>query len=282
MTRQPIDAAHVRWVLEAPAISTLPGRAAWAFRGWLEAEEHWQQAQPHTRAWQRARATEAARHAREYVPRLLGDPALAKARWRGYPDGTAAVVIDGLWLRYARGQVFLAVECPVGGEPHLARVASLVELGELVADAATFEPPPPPWSCTALCPTPAPTPAPPTPASAGRTVFVVGGQAPTESGVLESRFTSDGFTRARQVLTELLNNHVRVGFTAGLLDQARELADAADAVPTQLPEDGCWQVTLSTGARYWLHVRSATDPDADLDWAGQLGRLKVTGTDGAR
>jgi hypothetical protein len=270
-------AAEVRRVLEAPAVSTLPGRSVLALDGWLRAEQHWQHTQPTTRAWQRARAAEAARHAREYVPRLLGEPALAKVQWRGYADGTASVVIDRLWLWYARGQVFLAVQCPAGGDPHLARVHSLVELGELVA-GASLEPPPPPWSCTALCPTPALEP--PTHATAGRTVFVAGAHASTEGGLLETRFVTEEFARAREVLAGLLDEHVRVAFTAGLLDQARELADVAHAVPLVPPEGGCWQVTTGTGARYWLHARTASG--SDCHHAERLGSLEATGSDGAR
>jgi hypothetical protein len=270
-------AADVRRVLEAPAASTLPGRAALALDGWLRAEQHWQRSQPQTRGWQRTRATEAARHAREYVPRLLEAPELASAPWQGYADGTAGVVIDGLWLWYARGQVFLAVECPAGSDPHLARVHSLMELGELVA-GATVEPPPPPWTCTALCPTPAP--APTKSDRPERVVFVAGARTPTEGGLLDTRFVTDEFARAREVLTGLLDGHVRVAFTAGLLDQARELAGAADAVPSASPEGGCWQVTTGTGARYWLHAGTAVDPGCGH--AGQLGSLEATGSDGAR
>jgi hypothetical protein len=269
-----IGAAAVRSVLELPATATLPGRAVLALDGWLRAEQHWQRTQPQTRAWQRARAADAARHAHHYVPRLLEAPELATARWRGYADGTASAVLDGLWLWYARGQVFLAVECPAGGDTHLARVHSLVELGELVAGAA-LEPPPPPWSCTALCPSPA---SQPKPVQASARVFIAGARTPTEGGLLDTRFVTDEFQRAREVLTGLVDAHVRLAFTAGQLEQARELAAVTDAVPTASPEDGCWQAATSTGAHYWLHARTApVHPHADHPWP-----QAATGPDGAR
>jgi hypothetical protein len=251
--QEPIGAAGVRSALKLPAATTLPGRAVLALDGWLQAEQHWQRTQPQTRAWQRTRAADAARHARHYVPRLLEAPELATVRWRGYADGTASAVVDGLWLWYARGQVFLAVGCPAGGETHLARLHSLVELGELVA-GATLEPPPPPWSCTALCPSPTSEPKPVE--TSGRVVFVAGARTPTEGGLLDTRFVTDEFQRAREVLTGLVDAHVRLAFTAGQLKQARELAAVTDAVPTASPERGCWQAAISTGAHYWLDART--------------------------
>jgi hypothetical protein len=155
MSMQPITVAGVRRMLDLPAETTLPGRAVLALDGYLKAEQHWQAVQPQTSAWRTARAQEAARHAREFVPAVLGEPRLASARWQGFADGSASATVDGLQLWYARGHVFLAVECPAGGDPHLARVHSLVELGELVA-CSTLDPPPPPWSCIALCPPPEP------------------------------------------------------------------------------------------------------------------------------
>jgi hypothetical protein len=265
----------VRRALELPAEVTLPGRAALALDAWFKAERHWQRVQPRSRAWRRLRAYQAARTARAFVPRLLGAPELARVRWRGFADGSASVVVDGLWLWYARGQVFLAVECPRSGDPHLARVHSLVELGELVA-GATLELPPPPWSCTVLCPPPEPSPARASGARSGRVVFVAGALAPTEGGLLETRFATEAFERAREVLTGLVDGQMRVAFTAGQDDQARELADAADAVPSVPPAGGCWQVTTSTGARFWLHVHAGTGK------AGQLGTLAAAGPDGAR
>jgi hypothetical protein len=267
--REPVGPAGVRRALEEPAISTLPGRAVLALDGWLQAEQHWQRTQPQTRAWQRARAVDAARHARDYVPSLLGVPELAAVRWQGHADGTASVIVDGLWLRYARGQVFLAADCPAGGDPHLARVHGLVELGELVA-GATLTPPSPPWSCTSLCPSDAAAPA---PIPAGQVVIVAGARTPTQGGLLDARFVTEAFGRAREVLAGLLEAHVRLAFAAGQLDQARELAAVADAVPAEPPSGGCWQATASTGARYWLHTR--TSPDRDP--AGSVAAISPDG-----
>lgn len=260
--------ARVRRALAAPAGSTLPGRAVLALDAWLTAERHWQRVQPRSRAWQRLRAYQAARNARVFVPRLLGEPGLASAGWTGFADGSASVLVDGLGLWYARGQVFLAAECPRGGDVHLARVHSLVELGELVA-SATVDLPSPPWSCTALCPQPERQPA---PAAVGRVVFVAGSRTPTQGGLLATRFVTDRFERARDVLVGMLDGHTRMAFDAGQFEQARELAAAADTVPSAPPAEGCWQVSTSVGACYWLHT-SGPDPDVPGGVAdGALGR----------
>jgi hypothetical protein len=268
MTAQPITAAGVRRALELPADATLPGRAALALDAYWRAEQHWQRVQPRSRVWRHLQARNAAWRARRFVPQLLGDPNLARVRWTGYADGSASAVLDSLWLRYARGQLWLAVQCPAGGDPHLARVHSLVELGELVT-SATMQPLPPPWSCTALCSSAEPEPT-GSAATAGRVVVVAGSRAPVEGGWLDTRFVTDDFERARVVLTGLLDGHVRVAFAADQFDEARELAAAADALPSRPPESGCWAVTTRAGAGYWLHTSTVAGDRGHTVQAGQL------------
>jgi hypothetical protein len=253
---QMVTAGVVRRVLNEPAKATLPGRAVLALSHYLAAERHWLAAQPQSRRWQRRRATDAARHARAFVAHLL-DGELAEAIWTGHADGTASVQVDGLRLWYARGQVFLIVDCPSGGEPHTARVHGLAELGELVG-LATLEPAPPPWSCTALCR--------PARASAmaarsdGRVVFLAGVRYVGADYQLTTTCLAGSFELVRKTLAVALGQQVQRCFADGDLELATALADAADSLPPTAPRDGAWQVEVA-GWRYWLHLR----PDPPVD-----------------
>jgi hypothetical protein len=259
-----VTARGLRRVLDEPADATLPGRAVLALSRWLAAERHWLASQPTGPVWAGRRATDAARHAREYVPRLL-DGELADAGWVGHADGTATVEVDGLRLWYARGQVFLLVDCPHGGEPHTARVHGLAELGELVG-LATLDPPPPPWSCTALCRLPL--------ANAsgeqnGRLVFVAGVRYAGADYQVATTCWAGSFELARETLAIALGQQVQRFFTAGDLELATAMAEAADSLPVAAPPDGAWQVEVG-GWRYWLHQGSESavpseGPAADVD-----------------
>jgi hypothetical protein len=260
---QMVSACRVRRVLDEPAQATLPGRAVLALSRWLAAERHWLASQPTGRVWARRRAEDAARHAHEYVPRLL-DGELADAAWVGHADGTATSEVDGLRLWYARGQVFLVVDCPSGGEPHTARVHGLAELGELVG-MATLEPPPPPWSCTALCRRPL------VAASGDRgegSVFVAGVRYVGTEYQVATTCRAGSFELARETLAVALGQQVRRFFTAGDLELATAMAEVADSLPVAPPPDGAWRVEVG-GWRYWLHQ----DPERAVPGEGPAADL---------
>jgi hypothetical protein len=256
---QLVTAHTVRQVLAEPAEATLPGRAVLALSRYLDAERHWLANQPQGHGWARRRAADAARHAGEYVARLL-DGQVFRVPWTGHADGTATVEVDGLRLWYARGQVFLLVDCPAGGEPHTARVHGLAELGELVG-LATLEPPPPPWSCTALCRLPR---ANSMAAALGkRMVFLAGVRYVDTDYQVTTTCLAGSFELARQTLAVALGQQVQRCFTDGDLEVATAMAEAADSLPMTAPRDGAWQAEVA-GWRYWLHQR----PDPTTNNAG--------------
>jgi hypothetical protein len=266
--------AAVRQVLEAPAPLTLPGRAVLA----LAAHEQAQAAQAagvrRSRLLDARRVAWAAARARRLAARLLGGE-LAAAAWTGHPDGSASLIVGGLTLRFARGELALVASCPLGAPPHTVLVHNLVALGALVR-LACVDPPGWPWACAGLCHPPQPTAL---EGEAAGGVFVVGATVPTGDEVMTITWITAGFTRARELLATQLHEYVHAAFTAEQLVWAREADAAVDMLPEQPPAGGAWAVTTGPGCRFWLcqHPGGAGRP-AGCDCSA----APVTAGDGAR
>jgi hypothetical protein len=250
-----LPAGHcaVRRALDRPAASTLPGRSALALSGWLVAERRRLARRPRTRAGRVLRVWRAARRARWHARRLLGRE-VAGVTWQGDLDGTATATVDGLWLWWARGELFVLVACPHGGEPHMARVPSLAALGELVA-AAMLDPPPPPWTCTALCARPLAVDG-----SAGKVMFVGGWQATTADYMLTTTIVAAQFASARHALAAAISQQMTQAFVDDQAALARRAAATLDLLPAE-PSSGAWEARVGH-RRYWLHRRHSLAHDA--------------------
>jgi hypothetical protein len=242
----PTGVGEVRRALARPAGSTLPGRAALALSGWVAAERRRLDRRSRTRAGRVLGVWWAAGRARWHAGRLLGRE-VAGVAWQGHADATATATIDGLWLWWARGELFVLVACPHGGEPHTARVPSLVALGELVA-SVMLDPPPPPWTCTALCTRPLAVDG-----SAGEVMFVGGWQATTADYLLTTTIVAAQFASARHALAAAISQQMTQAFVDDQAPLARRAAATLDLLPAE-PSAGGWQASVGH-RRYWLHAR---------------------------
>jgi len=239
--------ATVRRVLNLPAEVTLPGRSVLALAAHEQAQTARLAGLKPTRIAGARRAAYAVLRARRLAAQLLGRE-LAHAPWTGRPDGSAVVVVDGLVVRFAHGELALLVDCPQGAPEHTAAVRSLIDLGELVR-LACVDPPGWPWACSGLCQPPRP--AAPEAAAAGRR-FVIGATVPSGDEVMTITWTAGEFARARELLATQLQDYVRATFNAGQLALAQQAADAADLLPAQPPPAGVWAITTPAGCRFWL------------------------------